>query len=264
MDSQGVGPLVYLLPYLEQDAVFKNFSFRPNLYPLYYDTSLTPGGDGDGDPLNCPLSTYTDNIPRPPALYGCEPTISTFLCPADDAQSSVTALWGINYGNRGLDYPVGSPNIDIGGSHRFARAPGRRIMGRSNYLASAGYYAQSIYPQYRGFFYYKSKNSIAKIPDGTSNTTMFMEYTGGFVVWGGSGGRPDGISNGSWSTGPNFTGFGTIGNEYYLFGSRHTGGMINAGYGDGSVRQIQQNIDFSTWVYLSGIADGVVITGIDN
>src|SRR5689334_13613743 len=34
-DWQNVGCLVYLLPYIEQDAHFKNFSFDPR-YPLYY------------------------------------------------------------------------------------------------------------------------------------------------------------------------------------------------------------------------------------
>src|SRR5262245_18647880 len=64
MDSQHVGAMVYLLPYLEQDNRFKNFSFRPATYALYYQ-----------DPLNRPASTSTDTIPRPPALYGCEGTI---------------------------------------------------------------------------------------------------------------------------------------------------------------------------------------------
>src|SRR6202022_3200770 len=43
MYHQNVGVLVYLLPYMEQDAFFKNFSFRPSLYPVYYR-----------DPLNRP------------------------------------------------------------------------------------------------------------------------------------------------------------------------------------------------------------------
>jgi prepilin-type N-terminal cleavage/methylation domain-containing protein/prepilin-type processing-associated H-X9-DG protein len=270
MDSQGVGPLVYMLPYMEQDNVFRNFSFRPNLYPLYYDTSVKQGGDGDGDPLNCPLSDYTDNIPRPPTLYGCEPTINSFLCPsADDPSSTVTALWGINYGTAGVDCP-NPPISGFAGSHRFARAPGRLIMGRSNYLGVGGYLGVAVLPQYNGFFGYKSKASIARVPDGTSNTMMFAEYAGGFIGWGGSGGRPSGWSTGSWSSGPNYTGFGVCPNStngncdftnsgglsYGTFGSKHAGNIINVGFGDGSVRQISPNIDFLPWVYISGVADG--------
>jgi prepilin-type processing-associated H-X9-DG protein len=277
MDKQGVGPLVYLLPYIEQQAVFNNFSFRPNLYPLYYDTSVNKGGDGDGDPLNCPLSTYTDNIPRPPTLYGCEANISIFLCPsADDPSATVTALWGINYGTPGLDMP-NPPISGFAGSHRFARAPGRLVMGRSNYLGVAGYYAPSQFPQFAGFFYYLSKASIARVPDGTSNTFMFAEYAGGYVDWGGSGGRPSGWSTGSWSSGPNYTGFGVCPNKtngncdfvnsgglsFGTFGSKHTGNILNIGFGDGSVRQVSPTIDFTPWVYLSGTRDGQVVNLTD-
>src|SRR5690242_4475435 len=56
-DRQNVGCLVYLLPYLEQDGHFKNFSFDPR-YALYYQ-----------NPYNKPPTTATDVIPRPPALY---------------------------------------------------------------------------------------------------------------------------------------------------------------------------------------------------
>src|ERR1700730_2243051 len=45
-DIQGVGVLVYLLPYMEQDAYFNSFSFRPALYNPWYR-----------DPLDRPKST---------------------------------------------------------------------------------------------------------------------------------------------------------------------------------------------------------------
>src|SRR3954453_21271685 len=35
-DGQGAGCLVYLLPYVEQDNRFRNFSFRPSQYSLYF------------------------------------------------------------------------------------------------------------------------------------------------------------------------------------------------------------------------------------
>jgi prepilin-type N-terminal cleavage/methylation domain-containing protein/prepilin-type processing-associated H-X9-DG protein len=247
MDTQHVGVLVYLLPYMEQQNVYNNFSFDKS-FTFYFQ-----------NPLNRPPSTGTDNIPRPPAIYGCEPTVNSYLCPsADDPGSTTTALLCVDYGNGGQDYTAGGP-----GGHVFSSAPGRLIMGRSNYLGMAGYYAPSQYPQYRGFYTYNSKNSIARIPDGTSNTIMFAEYTGGFIQWNGGGGIPDGVATGSWSSGFNYSGFGTLGNQYYLFGSKHAGGITNVGYGDGSVRQLQQSIDFGTWIALTGIADGIVVQGID-
>src|SRR6267378_3523540 len=58
MDSQGFGCLVFMLPYMEQDNVYKAISFQPGTYPLYYQ-----------DPLNRPASTSSTTIPRPPAVY---------------------------------------------------------------------------------------------------------------------------------------------------------------------------------------------------
>jgi prepilin-type processing-associated H-X9-DG protein len=270
MDIQGVGPLVYLLPYVEQQAAFNNFSFRPNLYKLYYDPGNNKGGDGYGDPLNCPLPTYIDTIPRPPNLYGCEPNLPIFQCPsADDPSSTVTALWGIYYGTQGVDYP----SAVIRSAHWFAKAPGRLIMGRSNYLGVGGYLGVAVLPQYNGFYGYLTKSSVARVPDGTSNTMMWAEYAGGFIDWAGSGGRPSGWSTGSWSSGPNYTGFGVCPNRtngncdfatsgglsYGTFGSKHAGNILNVAFGDGSVRQISPTIDFAPWVYLSGIRDAHVV-----
>jgi len=254
-DAQGVGVLVFLLPYVEQDAVFRNFSFDPS-FAFYFQ-----------NPLNRPPSTGKDVIPRPPALYGCEPTVQSFLCPsADDPSATVTALLAINYGSAGIDYPAGAPKF-----HVFSSAPGRLIMGRSNYVGVAGSIGATS--TFRGFFGYKSKTSIGRVPDGTSNTMMFAEMAGGFVNWAGSGGIPSGWSSPSWSTGPNYTSFGfcpdhtnpncdfvnSLGLNFGTFGSKHAGNVINVAFGDGSVRQVQPNLPFGVQLAIGGISDGVVV-----
>jgi prepilin-type N-terminal cleavage/methylation domain-containing protein len=254
-DAQQVGVLVYLLPYMEQDAAFKNFSFDLS-FPWYYQ-----------NPLNRPPTTATDVIPRPPALYGCEPTIASYLCPsADDPGSTVTALMAINYGVGGSDYPLGAPK-----SHVFSASPGRLVMGRSNYVGVAG--SIGVNSTFHGFFGFKSKNSVARVPDGTSNTMMFAEMAGGFIPWGGSGGIPSGWSSPSWSTGPNYTSFGfcpdhtnpncdfvnSLGLSYGTFDSKHAANIINVAFGDGSVRQVTPTIPFSVQLAIGGISDGVVV-----
>jgi prepilin-type N-terminal cleavage/methylation domain-containing protein/prepilin-type processing-associated H-X9-DG protein len=267
MDAQEVGCLVYLLPYLEQANVYKlwNNGGAPLAGPVSFYWQ---------NPAIRPPTTRTDNIPRPPVLYATEPTIPVFLCPAaPDPTTYVTALMAVNYGTAGVDFGVDVNGNPAPGGHLFSSAPGRLVLGRSNYLGSGGYYAPSQASNLAGLFTYKSKNSIGRVPDGTSNTLLFIEYVGGANAWNGSGGIPSGVSGASWSCGFNYTGFGgpsPTGSQdnppgsgsggWYLFGSDHTSNIVNVCYADGSVRQVSPAIDFSTWVYLSGFRDGVVIT----
>jgi len=93
MDAQHIGALVYLLPYMEQDNVFKGFRFKGTKAD-----GVSPAIFYYQDPVDRPPSTGTDTIPRPPLLYGCEPTIQSYLCPsADDPGSTNTALLTVNY-----------------------------------------------------------------------------------------------------------------------------------------------------------------------
>jgi prepilin-type N-terminal cleavage/methylation domain-containing protein/prepilin-type processing-associated H-X9-DG protein len=257
-DGQNVGCLLYLLPYLEQDAHFKNFSFDPR-HALYYQ-----------NPLNKPPTTGTDVIPRPPTVYGCEGTIRSLLCPSAPAPESYNTAWeATNYGTQGVDYPAAVPTFGTA----FSGAPGRLVLGRCNYLGMGGFGPRSQDPKYVGLFYYQSNNSVARVSDGTSNTMMFGEYAGGTTVWNGGGGIPDGVSTACWSAGFMFTMFGppttqdvpsnaappaipTVG----VFNSRHAGNLVNVAFADGSARSLQTSIDFMVWVYLSGIEDGMVVT----
>jgi len=253
-DRQDVGVLVYLLPFIEQQARFQTFSFAP-AYTLYYQ-----------NPLNTPPSTGASTVPRPPALYGTEGTIKNFLCPSAPSPTQyVTVLLGVDYGVPGQDYPATAPGPD----HVFTANPGAIVMGRSNYLGVGGYYAPSQFPQYGGLFTYQSANTLVRATDGTSNTLFFLEYIGGVINWGGSGGLSDGWSGASWSCGFNYTGWGNPLNYqqasdpnqsgYAMFGSAHTGNIVNAAFADGSVRHISTAIDFNAYVYLSGFQDGVSV-----
>jgi prepilin-type N-terminal cleavage/methylation domain-containing protein/prepilin-type processing-associated H-X9-DG protein len=265
MDGQDVGCLVYLLPFIEQDAFYKNFSFQPTVYPSYFR-----------DPLNRPRSTGTDVIPRPPDLYGAEGTVKSFLCPsAPSPERYQTVLLTVNYGNPGLDYmpnsfppwppgPYSSTNPPPPSyGHTYSSAPGRLVVGRSNYLAMGGYYAPSQAGGLLGLFYYKSKEKVGNIPDGSSNTLAFAEMAGGNITWNGAGGIPDGLAGPSRTCGFNYTGWfpplATDNTMWFNFGSRHTGNICNVAFADGSVRQINPSIDWLIWVYLSCTNDGQVV-----
>jgi prepilin-type N-terminal cleavage/methylation domain-containing protein len=262
-DDQGVGCLVYLLSYLEQDTQFRLFQFRPQTYPLWYQ-----------DPLNRPPSTGSTTVPRPPNPYGAEGEFGFFRCPSNPPPSQyVTVCVLVAYGTQGVDYPSGWTG---GNAHVFTSYPGGLILGRSSYTGVAGYYAPSQVQAYgcpgcEGFFTHKSdvNNSLGRCPDGTSNTLLFGEITGGYIAWGGSGGIPNGVSGWAWACGFNYTGFGAPQSgprvngypDWYVFSSMHPSG-VQFCFGDGSVRTIRPTIDFATYVYLSGIRDGVVVQNL--
>jgi len=274
MDAQHVGSLVYLLPYMEQDNVFKNYSMVTT-FPFYYS-----------NPANRPPTTSTDIVPRPPVLYGCEPNIASYICPssgADDVSNTVTALLTVNYSNLTLDKGIQFNTFVTGTGHTFSSAPGRLILGRSNYLGVGGECRANSQPNpyapYKGLLTYQSKTGPAKVPDGTSNTLFFGEYAGGIISWNGSGGIPSGWSTGHWSAGFNYTCFGLCpgptgggnctgadqlaggGLSFGTFGSKHAGNIINFAFADGSVRTLSPTSlsSFAVLIAMSGYSDGVVV-----
>jgi prepilin-type N-terminal cleavage/methylation domain-containing protein/prepilin-type processing-associated H-X9-DG protein len=265
MDQQYVGCLVFLLPFLEQDNRYKNFSFDKS-YPLY-----------PRNPLNRPPTTNTDFIPRPPDLYGCEGTIKSLLCPAAPApEEYVTVLNFVAWGTPGKDYNA----VITSPGWTYSSAPGRLIMGRSSYIGMGGYDAPSNAPQNVGFFTYMSKNALARCPDGASNTILFGEMVGGYIDWGGDGGIPSGISGPSWCSGFNYSGpaglntstapghrspvtgqlYTQSDNDFFwaYFSSSHAG-VVNFAWGDGSVRALSPNVDWNAWIAVTGIQDGIVV-----
>ena len=225
------------------------------------------------DPLDVPPNTFNDAIPRPPTLYGAEGTIPSLLCPMNPTPAGyVTALVAVDYGTPGVDYDAADTVATMnGGAHLVSAAPGRLVLGRCSYLGMGGFGPPSQNPQGVGLFTYQSSNSLARVPDGTSNTLLFGEYAGSYVSWAGSGGIPSGPTGASWSCGFNYSGWSTPTaydptspatehyNQYAFFSGRHAGGVVNFAFADGSVRNLSTSIDFTTWVYLTGFQDGAVV-----
>ena len=286
MDAQHTGCCVYMLPFMEQDAQYRLFQRNPTSYEWYFQ-----------DPNNRPGTTGNDVIPRPPQQYGAEGTIKSFLCPSAAAPGeTTTALLCVDYpdpadtvdnqaGWNGAGYsftssaPPQNQAAPIG--HVFSSAPGRLTMGRSNYMGVAGDFRpiSVLGSDYRGLMYYQSKNALAKVPDGTSNTFLFGEMCGGWIAWAGQGGIPDGIAAPSWAAGFNYTAFGLSGTSardqsppavppgpdsgstWAMFSSLHSG-LINFGYADGSIRPLRDpaNVPFPLVIALSGYQDGVTVS----
>jgi prepilin-type N-terminal cleavage/methylation domain-containing protein/prepilin-type processing-associated H-X9-DG protein len=268
-DKNELGPLAYLLPYMEQDNTYKNFYFDPT--PA---ASVTLGWWKLGPPgqQNRPGSTGLTTYPPPTApqtVYGGQPTVKSYLCPS--------ALDPSGYNSVLMAVTAGSPNVGYNGNIAgiatpgfvtfvFSANPGSAMLGRSNYAAMGGYPYFSSNTGYAGIFTYQSKTRLTDITDGTSNTIAFSEYSAGHVVGLGTG--LDGDCTGAWEItnmysywAPTDPQTALANNIYYAFGSRHSAGIFNAAFGDGSVRSLNTSLNFSVWVALSGMSDGVVISG---
>jgi len=250
-EGQMVGPIVFLLPHIEQDNQYKLFSFVPASYPNWYQ-----------DPQNRPASSGSTTVPRPPARYGGEGNFKVFLCPGAPAPETYETVWlSIGYGTAGTDYsPSGSA------SHLRSGMPGGVVLGRSHYAAVLGDWRYG--PGYRGPFYWNSKNKIATITDGSSNTFLFAEMAGGY--WpGSSNGQmwcPSFVQNGIFTAFGVSTGNGDPNqNGAALIGSFHSGGLINFCFADGHVGKLTNlasynGANFPILAALAGVSDGVIVS----
>jgi prepilin-type N-terminal cleavage/methylation domain-containing protein len=244
------GALTFLLPYIEQDNIYKQlFAADPRL-------------------LNVDINDSTVNPWWQNGTYFtlAQSKIKTFLCPADNPESSGIGTFVIFYCDANtLTFTGGYyPN------------PTGNLFGRSNYAPVAGSIgAPSVrfYGQWYGFFTDRSKSKLAALPDGTSNTLLFGECLGGeesgqrnfSLAWMGSGAFAT-----AWGLGPSPT-------QWYQFGSKHTA-VVQFGYGDGSVRRARRGIgsgfngypcgangqgdpnsDWCQFMNASGVADGKTV-----
>jgi prepilin-type N-terminal cleavage/methylation domain-containing protein/prepilin-type processing-associated H-X9-DG protein len=285
------GPLVKLLPFLDQDPLYKAIQFRPwtgasGTYSYYFR-----------DPLNGPQSAgAVGTPPSPPGYWPISPNLKVFTCPsaAPPALGQLGVLRMQTAGQPGRDFPTStdpaeSPTSLAGytGYIVISTTPTgstQAAYGRTNYLAMAGY-GLSVADggtdgqTYKGMFaFYNQPVRITAVTDGTSNTIAFLESAGGFL----SSGFNGWVGNG-FGMNAQISAFGTCpdktndlasggncdfssqgkGLAWGLPGSFHTANRINCLFGDGSVRAIAPNVNFGTYVSICGMADNVVVT-LDN
>jgi prepilin-type N-terminal cleavage/methylation domain-containing protein len=225
-----VGSLVYLLPYYEQDNIYRQ------------------------------LRTMTDSS-YIGQWWGTNPDwtlahskIKLLICPSDPIASGDQTT-----GSAALfhSYDSGPPDGAEGAVMYYFSD---RTLGKTNYtgVAGPGWNDGSLaaasagganYRPYTGIFTNRSKVALPHIIDGTSNTLMFGE---------GLGGNDPGVRDFQWSwmgsgAMATFQGLrpctplpaGVNGNNspvcnWASFSSKHTGGITQFCFGDGSVRGIRQ------------------------
>jgi prepilin-type N-terminal cleavage/methylation domain-containing protein len=245
------GVLAFLLPYVEQDNVYKQldpglFLFNTTTGAWAYSTPPFDYKISGGYPASQgPNGTGYNHV--------IDTRISTFECPSDNADNQTNAS--------AFGYPSGGV-IDayfISGRYLYIDFvwdwPGfGHEMGPANYIGCAGYFGQSLSPQYCGPYYQNSRTKITDILDGTSNTFGFGETLGGTappaardfrLSWMGAGSMP--------------TGFGLSSTpDWYQFSSKHKA-VVQFAFCDGSVHGILNSANFSNFVYASGMRDSKVI-----
>ena len=231
-----VGVLAYLLPYIEQNALYTQTPselFKYGTPPATEMGSTLPWGETwPGNFKNSYFNISTKKV-------------STFECPSDDLYGAPLARVFFTR-NRTYSGTFGYPSP----------------MALTNYMGSAGMYGIPGAGRTDNGPYLASKTvKLLAINDGTSNTVAFGEVLGGncnnpgdtpgplrdsAIAWLGAGGQEAG-----WSFD------GTERYCWYSYGSKHTG-VINLSLCDGSVRSVSRTLDANTRRGMFGANEGLI------
>jgi prepilin-type N-terminal cleavage/methylation domain-containing protein len=194
LDGPLVGILYFLLPYMEQDNLYKNFRLPTTAID-------TPGGVGQNW-FDNPLAPYAST--SPPNLtnyYWATAKLKMFLCPSASVYPALynSGLFGPNSGGQAIglmtwnngdnqytggyfDDGVGVEQwYPLGATNYFACAG----TGHLNNVAVPGVGAAGGLTQFEGIFTERSKVTLGQlaVQDGTSNTLAFGEGAGSRGWW---------------------------------------------------------------------------------
>jgi prepilin-type N-terminal cleavage/methylation domain-containing protein len=256
-DAQHFGMIFFLLPYIEEENLYKQFTISK---------SVDQKGAG----------WWTVN----PDWSLAYTKINKLLCPSDEVRSASQTVNGPGFGFMPDPMAPGTNACTIG---YFGARPDLDL-GKTSYVGVAGALGNNVstaspsdgpgvsLQKYVGIYTNRSKNKTATITDGSSNTLALGELLGGSAaqgaqrdflpVWIGAGslGTKFGMAPGG--------GAGANNGGWNYFSSRHTG-IVNFAFGDGSIRPLRQGAsgvrnpttagsDWFVFQAMSGMMDGDV------
>lgn len=271
------GHMPSLLPYMEQDNVYKIMSGS--------GLSSTAGRLDDPENRNASAPYWFDNpYPTTPfpgtvgssACYtAAKSAIKSMRCPSDPNGEpdnnaygkGQTGGWIIGIHVRNLApstiATTGFYYDDYNGAETYFP------FGASNYVGSAGLGRgdNTTWNIYEGVYVNRTQRAPGAIADGTSNTLLYGEASGRSHA--SYAGRYNVFAHSWIGSGAISTAYGTrFGKDAYVYQySSYHSGIVNFAFADGSVRGIRNNIPSgattdSTWLVLqalAGVSDGQVV-----
>lgn len=280
----GIGHIVHLLPFMEQNAIYQGISQASSLDP---DQTGVGAVSGSTQELKNRYWWNTDSWDH--VHY----TLPTLLCPSDSSElgTRYSILTNFTYASSSTSRP--SAGYYYEGTEN---ASWHQTVGKTNYLGCSGWggkvsssWSSSVanggpiaddsngmaVDALTGIFYHRSKSKFGSISDGTSNTLMFGEVTGKFADaehrsgremsfwWVSAGPMPTRWMCSATDRAANpASAFDFLRNINWpgpaRFSSNHIG-TINACMGDVSTKSMSLNADRVVWHSIGGASDGLVV-----
>jgi len=267
-----IGTLVYLAPYMEQDAVYRPFGENLKMDTKdFQDFGISPPDPRRQNYYMFPTINAVTGVQNP-----------ALMCPSDNPQAALKpgsgdfTVWmirtasGPTYGGFYLNDVLPDPVSRFTALTNYLGVAGRMYCTGAE-LGQTGALAREI-DDYEGMFRHNKMKRFADVTDGLSNTLMFGEVTGDFTDGYKGVGR---LRSMSWMMGPIGTHFQTktlaipgvpystrATYESLKFTSRHVG-IVQYAMGDGAVRAISVNTDADVLLRLSGAQDGQPVSGLE-
>jgi prepilin-type N-terminal cleavage/methylation domain-containing protein len=263
--GQSCGALFFLLPYVEQENLFRQFrgEYKLETYPAFPTLPATNWWSANPDWSLTFTKVKTFMCPSDPVTSASQTTSGPIILMMPDPASPGTNACTYGFFTGGNAYDIGKTNY----------APVSGAMGNNVHTASPSDGPGVSLQKYLGIYYNRSKTTIVSITDGASNTLAFGESLGRSI--GANGNAPPDFFW-SWMGGiciPAKFGIAGGGGSSALvpltMSSKHTG-IINCAFGDGSIRTLRVGAsgtrnpttpgsDWYVLQALAGASDGDVV-----